>query len=231
MKRILSFIALAALSSLPFTNIVQAQSEPQTNSYNHVYASTKASKPVAKLASATIKTSTPAQPTAAPEPTPVAVPVVPAFDPNNKSTWPTCSASQIVWAQDGLCHDVPVAAPSPVISVLSFGFAPMGTYGNGYDAGQCTWGAASMKGDIPNSWGNANNWAAAAAASGYAVSSVPVLGAVAQTSRGSFGHVAVVTGINGDGTITVTEMNYDGSGSGLWRSRGALVSEFVYIYM
>lgn len=56
-----------------------------------------------------------------PAPAPVAVsPSPPPFDPNNPATWPTCSSDQVVWADDGQCHDkvvttpVPVAAPAPV---------------------------------------------------------------------------------------------------------------------
>lgn len=106
-------------------------------------------------------------------------------------------------------------------------FDPIGTHPNDYPPGQCTYGVASMKGDIPD-WGNANNWASAARAAGYTVSATPILGAVAQTGRGSYGHVAVVTAITADGPM-ITEMNYDYNGG--VRTRLAAPGEFVYIYI
>jgi N-acetylmuramoyl-L-alanine amidase len=83
------------------------------------------------------------------------------------------------------------------------GFAWGGSaiYGyNGYEYGWCTWYVAS-KIAVPANWGNANTWARYAAASGWTVSSIPRPGAIAQTSAGSQGHVAIVEAVSADGTM------------------------------
>lgn len=46
-------------------------------------------------------------------PTPAVIPLT--FDANNPTTWPHCEAGQIVWAQDGTCHD-PASSSVPVAS-------------------------------------------------------------------------------------------------------------------
>ena len=47
-----------------------------------------------------------------------------------------------------------------------------------------------------------------AAAAGYTVSRTPVDGAEVQTTGGSYyGHVGVVTGVNADGSVTISDMN------------------------
>lgn len=121
--------------------------------------------------------------------------------------------------------------PMQPLPLATLPYSTMDTYSNSYDVGQCTYGAASMKGDIPSDWGNANNWAYMAKLAGYTVNNIPIVGAVAETTAGWAGHVAVVTGLNADGTIQIEEMNYDGYGDGLYRSRPAAISEFVYIYI
>lgn len=83
--------------------------------------------------------------------------------------------------------------------------------GNLYTAGQCTWYVYDkVGGSIGSTWGNANNWASAAAAAGYTVNNTPEAGAILQSSEGPFGHVAYVESVNDDGSITVSEMNYNG---------------------
>jgi surface antigen len=62
--------------------------------------------------------------------------------------------------------------------------------------------------------GNAKNWLANAKASGYVTGTEPApRSAVVMTgSKGAlrrYGHVAYVNSVNGDGTITISEMNYD----------------------
>lgn len=80
--------------------------------------------------------------------------------------------------------------------------------GNGYAFGECTWYVASQIA-VPDNWGNANTWAIAAAASGWTVSTVPRVGAIAQTSGMSYlGHVAIVTAVSADGSqIMYKDMN------------------------
>ncbi len=75
--------------------------------------------------------------------------------------------------------------------------------------GQCVDWASYMRPDLGGLMlGNANAWARNAAARGYAVDRTPSAGAIFQTSSGWYGHVGYVEAVNGDGSITVTEMNY-----------------------
>lgn len=103
-----------------------------------------------------------------------------------------------------------VQAPVYVAAPTSYGFAfgTTATYGyNGYDWGFCTWYVANRI-SVPNNWGNANTWDNLAARSGWTVSSVPRQGAIAQTDRGTFGHVAYVEAVSDDGTmIKYSDMN------------------------
>lgn len=89
---------------------------------------------------------------------------------------------------------------------VSGSFTP--AYGsNGYDYGYCTWYAAARSG-APSNWGNANTWAYYAAISGWTVSSTPKVGAIAQTSAGYLGHVAIVEQVSADGSqIIYSDMN------------------------
>lgn len=81
--------------------------------------------------------------------------------------------------------------------------------GGPYGAGQCTQWAWSKRRDLPSNLGNANTWAARAAAAGFVVNRTPSAGAIFQTSSGWYGHVGYVEAVNPDGSITVTEMNYN----------------------
>lgn len=92
-------------------------------------------------------------------------------------------------------------------------------YGNGNPGapGQCTWFAWWWRATDPRSLGrlpgglsHARYWATTASVTAvYRVDHTPEVGAVIQTTEGSwYGHVGVVTAINSDGTITIREMNY-----------------------
>lgn len=96
--------------------------------------------------------------------------------------------------------------------------------GNTYTAGYCTWYAKSRRPDLPNSLGNANTWVSRAAAQGLATGNVPRVGAIGQQGM----HVVYVEAVNGDGTITISEMNY--RGLYVTSSRVAAASSFSYIY-
>jgi surface antigen len=89
------------------------------------------------------------------------------------------------------------------------GAFPWGTgpiYGsNGYDYGYCTWYVATQV-PVPANWGNANTWAYYARLSGWGVSQAPTVGAIAQKGGGE-GHVAIVIGVNPDGTVQISDMN------------------------
>lgn len=89
-------------------------------------------------------------------------------------------------------------------SAFPWGSGPM--YGvNGYDYGYCTWYVASQI-SVPGNWGNASTWAYYARLSGWNVSTLPTVGAIAQKGGGE-GHVAIVTAVNPDGTVQVRDMN------------------------
>jgi surface antigen len=57
-------------------------------------------------------------------------------------------------------------------------------------------------------WGNASNWNNAAATLGYAVNQTPKVGSVAQWDAG-FGHVAYVEEVNSNGTVDISEYNWN----------------------
>lgn len=100
----------------------------------------------------------------------------------------------------------------------------MSSAGNTYAAGYCTWYAKNRRPDLPNRLGNANTWVARAAAQGIPTGSAPRTGAIGQQGM----HVVYVESVNGDGTVTVSEMNY--KGLGVISSRTVPASNFSYIY-
>ncbi|HEL2738141.1 TPA: CHAP domain-containing protein [Streptococcus suis] len=81
---------------------------------------------------------------------------------------------------------------------------------NTYPVGQCTWGVKQAAPWVGNYWGNANQWLYSASAAGFSTGSTPVVGAVAVWTSGAYGHVAVVTAVNGS-QIQVVESNYNGN--------------------
>lgn len=79
--------------------------------------------------------------------------------------------------------------------------------GNGYAPGWCTWYVASRIA-VPNNWGNANTWDNYAVLSGWTVSRMPIVGAIAQSDSGFGGHVAIVEAVSEDGSmIKYSDMN------------------------
>ena len=100
-----------------------------------------------------------------------------------------------------------------------------GSGSNLYASGQCTYYVYDkVGGKIGSTWGDAKNWANAAAQSGYTVDNSPKQGAIMQTSQGGFGHVAYVENVNNDGSVKVSEMNY-GHGPGVVTSRTISASQ------
>lgn len=110
---------------------------------------------------------------------------------------------------------------APVVSYYyGYGFAwgSSAIYGfNGYDFGECTWYVATQIA-VPANWGNASTWAAGARAAGWHVSSVPSVGAIAQTpyAAGGLGHVGIVIAVSGD-QVEIRDMNDYGDGGGFDR--------------
>ncbi len=106
------------------------------------------------------------------------------------------------------------------------------SYGsNGYDYGYCTYYAAARSG-APGNWGNANTWAYYAALSGWTVSAAPKVGAIAQTSAGYLGHVAIVEAVSADGSqVKYSDMNGIAGWGRVGYSDWVSVSHFQhYIY-
>ena len=82
--------------------------------------------------------------------------------------------------------------------------------GNTYPVGQCTWGAKQAAPWVGNYWGNAGQWLSSARAAGFRTGSTPQVGAVAVWTNTYYGHVAVVTAVNGS-QIQVVESYYAGN--------------------
>lgn len=135
-----------------------------------------------------------------------------------------------VHKEPALASSITIVQPLPVPAIAEAAPMPLealpvaqpGTYSNDYAYGNCTSLAASMV-PVPNSLGNANQWDDKASV----VSTIPVVGMIAQTDAGWAGHVAVVVAV-GDGTVTVKEMNY--SGFNQIDTRVTPVTDWVYLY-
>lgn len=83
--------------------------------------------------------------------------------------------------------------------------------GNDYAYGYCTWYAYQRRIELGlparGGWGNATTWAAAARSQGFTVvQGIPKAGAIFQYG-GGYGHVGIVESVNGDGTMTISDMN------------------------
>lgn len=124
----------------------------------------------------------------------------------------------------------PVEAPQPT-RVTSAASRPKTTSypsgssgGNTYTRGYCTWYAKNRRPDLPNNLGNAITWVSRAAAQGLPTGSAPRVGAIGQSGN----HVVYVESVNGDGTITVSEMNWEGVG--VISSRTTSAGAFSYVY-
>jgi surface antigen len=151
------------------------------------------------------------------------------------------SAGMKIIVPDGVKQDAPkpVVRATAITTTTSNGrvagassVAPALTHfafsGNGYAYGYCTYYVASRRA-VPSNWGNANAWYYNAQASGFSVGSTPVVGAIAWTGAGYYGHVAYVEGVNSDGSVRVSEMNYNGGWNRV-SSRTVSASSFRYIY-
>ena len=91
---------------------------------------------------------------------------------------------------------------------------------NNYVFGWCTWHVFERRAElgkpIGGAWGNASAWTSVASSAGYTVNNSPSVGAIAHSNpntngAGGYGHVAVVESIDGDGSITVSEMAWNGN--------------------
>lgn len=132
---------------------------------------------------------------------------------------PTLKPNTIILVPSGVLPETErpeYVAPTPTYtsSVASYThYSAAYAAGNRYAYGWCTWYAwqwrhDNMPGnyDLPSNMGNANTWASAAAAAGFAVNRTPAAGAVFQIG-GGLGHVGIVHSVNPDGSIVVSDMN------------------------
>ncbi|MFH1508742.1 MAG: LysM peptidoglycan-binding domain-containing protein [bacterium] len=100
---------------------------------------------------------------------------------------------------------------------------------NSFPYGYCTYYVASKRNVV---WsGNAKSWLTNAARAGYAIGKTPETGSIVVTYESGWGHVAYVESVNGDGSFTVSEMNYVGWGVVNTRTMSAgsgMVAGFIY---
>lgn len=109
---------------------------------------------------------------------------------------------------DGVVKALPKASSTGGSGSFNWasGYVPIYS-GNGYAYGWCTWYVASRI-KMPSNWGNANTWNDYAGRSSWTVSSVPIVGAIAQTDARGLGHVGIVEAVSEDGTmIKYSDMN------------------------
>ena len=102
----------------------------------------------------------------------------------------------------------PPSPPPPSGPPPSGGIVDPPKVANHFAYGYCTYYVATRR-NVP--WfGNAIEWWPNARAAGYAEGSTPVPGAIMVTRESSVGHVAYVESVGGDGSWTVSEMNFVG---------------------
>src|ERR1019366_1757483 len=130
--------------------------------------------------------------------------VIPALASTSNGT--LSQANSILESQTASASGAPAILPGePPGAATPPGYtASFGTFANTYAWGNCTYYVASRR-RIPNRWGNAVNWYYAAQRAGYSVGTEPAVGAIAWTSAGWAGHVAIVEAISG-GSVRVSEM-------------------------
>lgn len=142
--------------------------------------------------------------------------------------FPTREAIAISCEADPGCKRAKeVAAHEADLAATRERMKPIGTLGNTYSYGYCTWMAASMV-EVPIWLGNANTWDSGLLAAGWRTGE-PRVGAIAQTDAGYWGHVAVVTGVEGD-NVLINEYNYTGGWNQL-NQRWVHKSAFRYFYL
>ena len=155
------------------------------------------------------------------------------IDSYNQLEGKPLAAGQKLIIPDGV-KPTPQQAPAPTRLASVTAKSPTtimtggGSKSNGYSYGYCTYYVATRRA-IPSTWGNASSWSYNAAVSGYGVGTIPRAGAVAWENGN---HVAYVERVNGDGTVTVSEMNFWSNGGGWNRvsTRTTSASHFKYIY-
>lgn len=119
---------------------------------------------------------------------------------------------------------IATASAPPSITLLPY-IVPRRPW-NGYSWGHCTYYAANRR-YIAANWGHARTWYKRAQIAGYETGAMPRIGAIAWTTEGRYGHVAIVEQTSG-AQVLVSEMNY--TGLNRISSRWVHYSTFKYIY-
>lgn len=182
---------------------------PEITNPDLIYVDQKIKLPVpGEIAQAPVTPAVPVAPVA-----PVTHVEVPVAGPNPEVVQSTVPETEAVIE----APVAPIVIPAPVV-VSSY---------NGYDSGQCTWHVKNLRPDLPSNLGNADEWYLNAQAQGLATGTEPRVGAAAPRKFGM--HVGYVTAVHGDGTITISEMNYQYIP---YETREAVknASDFYYIY-
>ncbi len=133
-----------------------------------------------------------------------------------------------------------VAAGPAAVQSTGFSFGSQPLYGgNGYSFGYCTWHVANRRLalglQMPRNLGNAISWATLGTRAGMSVTGSPSAGAILWHKNsiylaGGLGHVGFVEGVNADGSVNVSDMNYPIWGTVTTRViPAAEVSSYLYI--
>lgn len=159
-----------------------------------------------------------------PPPPPEPIPIVEIAPPPPPVTWESnpngCDeATQYIASEEPFyCIDKAPVAKKTAVTPQN------GSSGlNGYVRNSCTGWVASHR-YVPPGWGNASSWKYHAQQAGWYVGNTPIVGAIGWT----YGHVVFVTAINGDGTLEISERNYDYRGS--VRTITVPVGKYIYLY-
>lgn len=155
--------------------------------------------------------------------------VEPTLEEKIRTNFYKCNTDiQYIRADNAQCLAKPVASRQTVNNATQSQKPVKRAYGvsqtNLYTPNNCTWYAKSRRPDLPNNLGDSINWVANAAAQGIPTGSVPKVGAIGQQGM----HVVYIEAVNGDGTVYLSEMNYDFNGG--FRYRTAPANNFTYIY-
>ena len=108
--------------------------------------------------------------------------------------------------QEEVSTPTPTSTVTPTVSITSR--PRYNTDASSYPMGECTWGAKTLAPWAGDYWGNGAQWATSAAAAGFRTGSTPQVGAIACWNDGGYGHVAVVTAVESNTRIQVSESNY-----------------------
>ena len=110
--------------------------------------------------------------------------------------------------QEEVATPTPTPKVTPTVSTTSR--PRYNTDASSYPMGECTWGAKTLAPWAGDYWGNGAQWATSAAAAGFRTGSTPQVGAIACWNDGAYGHVAVVTAVESNTRIQVSESNVGG---------------------